>query len=90
LIYITAIQMSGGNQHTHIANVMWLDGANGKADISSTEQMIEFIDKPNTVQIGGRQGPVIVAVIRTPGQKPFLRTHADKQWSDNLLALPRF
>lgn len=82
--------MSGGNQHTHIAKLMWLDGANGKADVSTTEQMIEFIDKPNTAQVGGPKGPATIGVVRTAGQKPYLRTHADGQWADNLLALPRF
>jgi Protein of unknown function (DUF3892) len=28
-----------------------------------------------------------VAVVRPPGRAPFLRTHADGYWNDNLLAL---
>jgi len=29
-----------------------------------------------------------VAVVREPGKAPFLRTHADGKWNDNLLAQP--
>lgn len=33
--------------------------------------------------LGGR---VDIAVVRIAGRQPFLRTHADGQWNDNLLA----
>jgi hypothetical protein len=31
---------------------------------------------------------VDIAVVREAGRRPFLRTHADGQWNDNLLAQP--
>ena len=31
---------------------------------------------------------VYIGVVREAGKAPFLRTHADGKWNDNLLALP--
>jgi hypothetical protein len=86
--YITAIHLVGGNGHEHIDQVKWLNGANGKANSCSRAAMIEFIQKPNPVQVGGVDGPAAVAVVA--GNPPYLRTHEDGQYNNNLLALPRF
>lgn len=90
MIYVTAIRLTGGAQHQHIGSVWWLNSQDGKSDNTTTESMIDFIDKGNTVKVGGKTGPATVGVIRPNVGKPYLRTHADGSWSDNLLALPRF
>lgn len=90
MTYITAVHMAGGTQHQHIAGVRWLNGVSGKSDTTTTAAMIEFMDKGNAVQVGGSDGPVTVSVVRPERGTPYLRTHADKQWNDNLLALPRY
>jgi hypothetical protein len=43
----------------------------------------------NRAQVAGESGPAEVGVVER-GSTKYLRTHADGQWSDNLLSLPRF
>ena len=90
MIYIRAVHMVGSVGHEHIASVCWLNGDSGISKRITTDAMINFIDAPNVVKVGGSDGPVAVGVVRPPGRKPYLRTHADGKWNDNLLALPRF
>jgi hypothetical protein len=52
------------------------------------QQVIDSINaKSNTfyTQVGGRRADIAVV---QGAQGPYLRTHADGQWNDNLLALP--
>jgi hypothetical protein len=52
--------------------------------------MVEWLEaNGNRAQVAGEDGPGEVGVI-TRGVKKHLRTHADGQWSDNLLSLPQF
>lgn len=86
-IYVTARHMEGGNGHEHIASVRWSDGA--RSDTTSRARMVVFIrDEHGDVRVssGGREVQVGV-VNATP---PYLRTHADGVWTDNLLALPTY
>jgi hypothetical protein len=88
MLYITAIRQAGGGGHEHITRVKWLNSETGKADDCTTQAMIEFIEKGNKVQVGGNPKPAYVGVVDGPPK--YLRTFADKQWNDNLLALPKF
>jgi Protein of unknown function (DUF3892) len=56
------------------------------------EQVIDSIDRrTNTFYVidarTGRRADI--AVFRQAGKVPFLRTHADGDWNDNLLSLPQ-
>lgn len=89
MVQITARHMVGGTQHEHIASVQWLDPNTRETGVSSRETMIDFIEKKSgkaVVHNGGRT--VDVGVVHA--NPPYLRTHADGQWTDNLLALPIF
>jgi hypothetical protein len=70
------------SSHEHITHV-------GSGGITWTrEQVISWIDsRTNTyhTMVGGRRADV--GVIREQGHQPFLRTFADGQWNNNLLAL---
>ena len=90
MVYITGVHLDGGGQHEHIARVRWLDCNNGASNNMTTEEAINYLDKHNNLRVGGLDGPVAVAVVRPEGRKPYLRTVADNQWTDNLLSLPRF
>lgn len=89
MIFITAIHLNGGTGHQHVAEHWWLNPADGKTGKTSTAGMVTYLqDKSGDVKVGGASGAVAVFVVKaTP---PYLRTAADKQWTDNLLALPRY
>ena len=58
--------------------------------IWTRENVIDSIDKKtNTFYV---QDPITgkradIGVVRDPGKAPYLRTHADGQWTNNLLSL---
>jgi hypothetical protein len=52
--------------------------------------MIEWLEQGGEAVIGEGREQIPVAVVRIPGLAPFLRAHVDGQWTDRLLALPRF
>ena len=88
VVYITAVHMSDGSRHEHIASVMWLNPETGKTGQNLKADMVEWIEENGVAQVGSPSGPVEVGVVN--GTPKYLRTHANGQWSDNLLALPRF
>ncbi len=53
------------------------------------EQVIAWIDaKQFSFYTQDRFGTAWIGVVREAGKRPYLRTHADGRWTDNLLALP--
>jgi hypothetical protein len=78
------------SSHEHITHI-----GNGNANPPwrwTREQVIASIDaKTNTFFVidprTGRRADI--AVVREAGRAPFLRTHADGLWNDNLLSLPQ-
>jgi hypothetical protein len=89
MVYVTAIHLLGGSGHEHIDEYWWLDPADGKTGKTNRAGMIDYIKHKNgVVKVGGLDGPVSVSVV--DGYSPYLRTHANRQWTDNLLALPRY
>ena len=80
---ITKSQSNGGHEHiTHAGNPpTW---------IWTVEQIIASIDnKSNTFYVRdpktGKRADV--GVVRPNGMRPYIRTHADGVWNDNLLSL---
>jgi hypothetical protein len=77
-------------QHEHITH---LGNPNAKPPWKWTrEKVIESIDaKTNTFFVvdpkTGKRSDV--GIVRPKGKDPYLRTHADGDWNDNLLALPK-
>lgn len=89
MVYVTAIHLVGGSGHEHIAEFWWLDPQDGKTGKTSRAGMVDYIGNKNgVVKVGGADGPVSVFVVEA--QPPYLRTGANKQWTDNLLALPKY
>jgi len=77
--------------HEHITHIGGLDNGEGKPWNITREEAIKFIEgkvhtffvlDPNTKKRAN------VGVVRIAGRLPFLRTHADGDWNDNLLSLP--
>ena len=90
MVYITAVHMSsGGTRHEHIASVRWTDPADNKSGESSTAIMVDWIDnKKGVAKV--KSGAKEATVGTVDGTLRYLRTYADRVWTDNLLALPRF
>ena len=84
--YITGVRMSPPNaaDHEHISDVRW-EQATGSG-VCSREAMVKFIDAGNDAWVRGNPNAQ-VAVINGPPK--YLRTHADNNWTNNLLSLPR-
>jgi catechol-2,3-dioxygenase len=91
MVYIYGVHMSSsGQHHQHIASVRWRNPDTGKAGQASQAEMVDYVNRSNTaVYVCGGGGHMArVGVVKdTP---PYIRTHADGVWSDNLLALPRY
>jgi len=78
-------RMSPHEHITHIGNITnnWrMTREEAIRRIDSTKEAFYTVD-----QATGRK--VYVGVVRGDGNRvPYLRTHADNRWNDNLLALP--
>jgi hypothetical protein len=88
MVLIIAVHMEGGSQHEHIASVQWKNPSDGATGQSTKAQMVEWIQKGNEAKVTDGRNIVSVGVVTV--NPPYLRTHADGTWTDNLLALPKF
>ena len=89
-VYITAIHLEGGSRHQHIARVRWeqIDDSS-KTGEDSRQQMVDWIRNQNG-EAYVRDGDGGVSVLAVDASPPYMRTYADGQWTNNLLALPTF
>lgn len=85
--YITHVRMSppSSNDHQHIAEVRWSQP--GQTGECTRAAMVDFVNKGNAVFVHGSPDAQVGVVNASP---PYLRTHADGNWTNNLLSLPRF
>ena len=89
MVSVTAIHQEGGCGHEHITSVRWRDPADGKTGQSSTAEMVSWIkDKNGDARVTDGANTVKVGVV--DASPPYIRTHADGKWTDNLLALPTY
>jgi Protein of unknown function (DUF3892) len=90
MINITSIHLAGGTQHQHIASVKWKNPQTGVTGESTRQEMVEWIrDKKGVAHVRGSDGSVSqVGVV--DASLPYIRTYADGDWNDNLLALPTY
>ena len=90
-IRITAIRMSGGSGHEHIARLWWTDPADSSSGDNTRAEIVAWIENKNgKAYVEDRSGHRVDVSVVTPrvGSK-YLRTYANGVWTDNLLALPR-
>jgi hypothetical protein len=90
MVYITAVHMSGGTGHEHIVSVRWRNPSSGKTGQNTRAEMVDWIqNKQGDARVKDSRGnEVRVGVVNA--SPPYLRTYADKVWTDNLLSLPRY
>jgi hypothetical protein len=89
MIEITSVNLTGGEDHEHIANVRRLTPETGNTGASSREAVVEWLRKPGARAVV-RDGSTEVEVRMVDAATPYLRTFADGIPTDNLLALPRY
>jgi hypothetical protein len=92
MIEITAIHLSGPAKHEHIASLQWRNVQTGATGQSSRQQIVQWLEesKANQAVVISNDARAYVGIQRHGDGSPYLRTHADGKWNDNLLALPRF
>lgn len=90
MVRVTHIRLSpDGTRHEHITEVRWTNPTTGATGDSTRQQMVDFLT-------GGANRAVVVAggteveIGVVNAHPPYIRTHADGVWTDNLLALPHF
>jgi hypothetical protein len=89
VIYIVKVHMVGGARHEHIASVGWRNPEDGKTGESTRLVVVDWIENNSGVaKVSDGINTVSVGVVNA--NTPYLRTHADGKWTDNLLALPRY
>ena len=89
MVYITHIRMSGGTAHEYIISVKWRNASDNAIGERTIATMIDWIEnKKGVAKVTDGKNIVNVGVVK--GTKPYLRTHADNKWTNNLLALPRY
>jgi Protein of unknown function (DUF3892) len=92
MIEITAIKLSGGAGHEHISSLQWRNTQTGATGQSTRQAIVEWLEesKANQAVVAGGGTWVYVGVHRAPQGPAYLSTYADGDWTNNLLALPRF
>jgi hypothetical protein len=89
MVEVTAVHMVGGEQHEHIGSVRWTNPATAAKGESTRQAMVEFLRTPgNRAVVTDGKKTVEVGVVEA--NPPYIRTHADGIWTNNLLALPRY
>lgn len=89
-VRITQIRLSGGFDHRHITHLRWVGMEDGHTDTTSNSLMVAWIENGGQAYVFTGSSVSQVGVVSPFNGTRYLRTYADGQWSDNLLALPRF
>ena len=91
-IRVTHVRLSaGGYAHEHITDLRWVSYETSKSGDSSKSTIVNWIDvEGGTAYVESGTTKVPVRVVKPSGQTPYLRTQANRTWTDNLLSLPRF
>ena len=92
-VRITCINKDGGNHenpHVAISYLGWLNEETNESGKSSREVMYDWIKNKNGyAYVRDSYGNTArVGAAETSRGTKYVRTHRDKTWTDNLLALP--
>ncbi len=90
-VRITKVRLElGYNDHEHITSYGWINEGTGGTGASDRPTMVDWIDnKSGSAYVGAGSQRVEVGVVHPATGQPYLRTHADGSWTNNLLSLPR-
>lgn len=87
-ITIVRVHLEGGTDHPHITEYEWSDGA--KTVQTDKPALVKWVADGGRAWVGTGVNKVAALVVRPGSGSPYLRTHADGKWGNNLLSLPRY
>lgn len=87
-IYITAVHIPEGSGHEHIEFVQWQNPRTLETGQTTREGIVEWINSGGDLRVRDHAGDLRVGVVAA--DPPYIRTHADGVWTDDLLVVPRY
>ncbi len=73
-----------------IVSYEWKGSADGAVKVSDKPALVKWVDEGGVAYVGSGTNRVSVGVVKPQVGYPYLRTHADGRWTNNLLNLPTF
>lgn len=91
-VEITHVRLSaGGSTHERITDYKWRSSETDDVNSSSKPAMVDWIENESgKAYVGSGANRASVGAVKAADGQPYLRTHADGQWTNNLLSLPGF
>jgi hypothetical protein len=90
-IEITHVRYSGTQKtHESITDYKWVDREGGGTGSSTKPNLVAWLDNNNVAVVGSGAQQVRVGSVHPERSPAYLRTYADKIWTNNLLSLPTF
>jgi hypothetical protein len=91
-VEITHVRFEGYSKtHESIVSYKWKNTTSNETGTSDKPTMVDWIDdKKGYAYVGSGASRVIVGTVHPDNRRPYLRTHADGKWNNNLLSLPTF
>jgi hypothetical protein len=89
MVILTHVRFSGGETHAHISDIRWFDPEDGDVKSSTQREILDWIrHKGGVARV--TDGARLIDVRVFDSTPPYIRTWADGDWADDLLARPRF
>jgi hypothetical protein len=88
VIEITAVRLEGGTTHEHITDVQWATAS--AAGQMGRQPLIDWLNAGGDAIAAHEDEHVPLLVVEPSDRAPYVRTHADGTWTNDLLGLPRF
>ena len=88
MVFVTHVRLSGGANHEHITEVRWRNPDTGEVNVSTRQQMVDWIRGGGQALV--QDGTRVIGVHVVNANPAYIQTWADGIWTNNLLALPRF
>lgn len=90
-IEITHVRYSDTQKtHESITNYKWVGREDGGTGSSTKANLVAWVDNNNVAVVGSGVQQVRVGSVHPERSPAYLRTYADKTWTNNLLSLPTF
>lgn len=88
-IRFTTRHMSGGTAHQHIASLRWIEDGASDTKESTRGVLVDWVKEGGQGYVKDSSGnKAWVHVVEA--NSPYIQTHSDGIWTDNLLALPEY
>jgi hypothetical protein len=89
---IVRVHLEGGTEHRHIAQLEWYQYDDNSRKTSSRQTIVDWLERSsvNEAFTAPPTGYGQRVYVREQAGVKFIQTVADSQWSNNLLALPKF